>query len=52
MGSVMKLCAQHPWNNLFHIKVMELWDCIFKSTLTVEQKFSVVKEANAVGLIF
>lgn len=51
MRSVMKLCALHPWNNLFHIKAMELWDCIIKSTLTAEQKFSMVKEADAVGLI-
>lgn len=51
MRSVMKLCAQHPWNNLFHIKVMELWECIIKSTLTAEQKFAVVKEADAIRLI-
>ena len=51
MRSVMKLCAQHPWNNLFHIKAMELWDCIIKSTLNAEQKFAVVKEADTVGLI-
>jgi hypothetical protein len=51
MRSVMKLCVQHPWNNLFHIKAMELWDCIMKSTLTAEQKFAIVKEADAVRLI-
>ena len=51
MRSVMKLCAQHPWNNLFHIKAMELWDCIIKSTLNAEQKFAVIKEADTVGLI-
>lgn len=51
MRSVMKLCSQHPWNNLFHIKAIELWECIIKSTLTAQQKFAVVKEADAVGLI-
>jgi hypothetical protein len=30
---------------------MELWECIIKSTLTAEQKFAVVKEADAIRLL-
>lgn len=48
MAYLMDLCEQHVWNNLLHIKTFEIWECIFKSTLTAEQKFAVLKNSGAI----
>lgn len=48
MKYLMELCEQHVWNNLLHIKTFEIWDCIFKSGLTAQQKFDILKNSQAV----
>lgn len=51
MAHVMELCLKHTWNNLLHIKTFEIWECIFKSRLTAQQKFETIKESKAITWI-
>lgn len=51
MAYLMELCAKHTWNNLLHIKTFEIWECIFKSRLTAQQKFDIIKESSAIKYI-
>ena len=51
MGHMMELVAMHSWNNLLHIKTMEIWDCILKSSLTPEQKLEAIKKSDAIKVI-
>lgn len=48
MAYLMELCEQHVWNNMLHIKTFEIWECIFKSRLTAQKKFDVLKESGAI----
>jgi hypothetical protein len=33
MAVLMELCEMHVWQNLMHIKIHEMWDCIFRSAI-------------------
>lgn len=51
MAYLMELCGTYTWNNLLHIKTFEIWECIFKSRLTAQQKFNIIKESSAIKSI-
>lgn len=49
MATLMELCEQNIWNDILHIKTIEIWECILKADLDVREKFEILKESEVVS---